>query len=552
MAAHSSPTRPPAARRPQAPSAALPREIEWQLSAPDIGAVRRWLTQHKQLDGLLIEPRPTQQLHDTYLDTDDWRLFRAGYALRMRNGSGKAEATLKSFKSARGDMADRVELNEHLGSQTRTALMRLRGPVGTRVQAVAGRQPLQALFEVRSRRQRFAVRGREGPDLGEIALDETVISPPDGVARARVQRVEVEALTDDPLTLAKLVESLRTECALQRATHSKYELALRSLGLTPPAPEHVAPAALEASMPAAEAARAALRRQLTAWSTYEPAARLGDDPEAVHALRVSARRIEAILGLFAPYLPRSLGRARARLKEVLHSLGEVRDLDLQLAKVSEFRQELSPAQVEELSPLVRHLESERARARAAMLRALDAQATVDGLARLHKTLVQPAARARGAAAALVDVAPGLIRDHFRKLRKAFKPLDEDAPMEAYHRARRRAKQLRYALEPVAALYGPPAEDLLGTLRRLQERLGAQQDAHVAMTRLTELAARPPQGLPSITVFLMGRLAERQARAPAGVRKRIHKTWRKLLKTRWKALEKAMDEPPAQIPAEVDA
>ena len=46
------------------------REVEWQLTAPDLGVVRRWLEQHPRLDRLSIAPLPAQQLHDTYLDTE--------------------------------------------------------------------------------------------------------------------------------------------------------------------------------------------------------------------------------------------------------------------------------------------------------------------------------------------------------------------------------------------------------------------------------------------------------------------------------------------------
>jgi triphosphatase len=63
------------------------RELEWQLAAPDLIAVRRWLAEHEAIDGLRIEPRPAITLHDTYFDTDDWRMHRAGFALRVRASS---------------------------------------------------------------------------------------------------------------------------------------------------------------------------------------------------------------------------------------------------------------------------------------------------------------------------------------------------------------------------------------------------------------------------------------------------------------------------------
>ena len=519
------------------------------MAAPDLALVRRWLSEHSNLEGLSIEPRSTQQLHDTYLDTDDWRIYRAGFALRLRNGSGKHEATLKSLKSAREDLADRIELNERLGGSTQTAVGRLAGPVGTRVHAVAGRQPLHPLFEVRTRRQRYAIRDHEQADLAEIALDETVISRPEGEARASVQRVEIEVLGSQHRPLEKLVASLCTECALQRVPQSKYELGLQLVGLDPTATPQFAQTSIDASMSAAEAATTALRRLLAAWLTQEPAARLGDDPEAVHALRVTARRMEALLGLFARHVPRPLMRLRPKLKSLLRLLGAVRDADLQLASLASFGEGLTEPQRAALEPLRQHLESERTRARLAMLRALDAKPTAAWFERMTQTLLQPASPTDTAPSSdtLLAVAPALIRDRFRKLRKTFRQLPEHAAMEDYHRARRRAKKVRYAIEPVAVLYGKPAEELLRTLRRLQDHLGTQQDAHVAMTRLLALATDPPAGLGPTAVFLMGRLAERQVGCAADAHKGIGKAWRKLRGSRWRALRARMQEVSEQPP-----
>src|ERR1700737_4463112 len=92
------------------------REVEWQLASTDLASVRRWLADHGTIDGLVLEPRSTLQIFDTYLDTDDWRIHRAAFALRIRSESGKMEATLKSLQSSGAEVADRRELSETLDS----------------------------------------------------------------------------------------------------------------------------------------------------------------------------------------------------------------------------------------------------------------------------------------------------------------------------------------------------------------------------------------------------------------------------------------------------
>jgi CHAD domain-containing protein len=498
--------------------------------------VRRWISGHPRIEGLSLEPRSPLQLRDTYLDTQDFRVFRAGFALRVRTSAATHEATLKALASARTDVADRVELSEPLPGGRRESLARLLGPVGTRVHAVVGRRPLRPLFEVRTRRERFSVR-ENGTPLGEITLDETVICEPAGGERARTERVEVEAHGTHLEPLSKLVTALTTDCGLGQAPVSKFELGMRSMALDP-RPPAVAPPEVHGTMGTGEAALLTLRPLLSSWNAAEPGARLGDDPAQLHALRVTTRRMDAILGMFAPYLPRSLSGVRPSLKALMRILGEVRDHDLQLQTLATFAGELERTERAALEPLQQQLQASRDRARKRMLNALDAPGTTDGLQRLATAV--GSSRTPRAAAALSSVAPALIVGHFRKLRKAFRKLGENPSMESYHRARRRAKRLRYALEPVAEVYGGPAQQMLRSLRRLQERLGMQQDAHVARTRLTTLAAEPHEDYVPLTLFLMGRLAERQAPPDESARERIDKIWRKLCGPRWKALKERME------------
>ena len=70
---------------------------------------------------------------------------------------------------------------------------------------------------------------------------------------------------------------------------------------------------------------------------------------------------------------------------------------------------------------------------------------------------------------------------------------------------------------------------------MQDKLGAQQDAYMANKRLGALAADPASGLPPVTLFLMGRLAEHHERITADARRTVAKSWRKVRGRRWKAL-----------------
>src|SRR5215469_12403088 len=286
-------------------------------------------------------------------------------------------------------------------------------------------------------------------------------------------------------------------------------------------------------------ALAELRRLLAAWRRHEPGARLGQDAEELHQLRVTARRIDATLGLFKRQLPGALVQARKTTKAVLRTLGTARDLDVQLAELAQYAAQLPENERAAAEPLRSYLENERVRARTRMVRALDSEPTRRWLETLSL-----AGGERGdlsAAERALVVMPERVRRRFRKLRKSVAKLRGKSSMEDYHLVRRRAKQLRYATECGAVMFGRPADDMLKALRRLQDKLGAHQDACMAQQRLATIAADPASGLPPTTLFLMGRLAEHYAGVTGGTRRTLTRSWRKVRGKRWRALRARLGE-----------
>ena len=224
-------TTPPA---PCAPSGLPGREIEWQLTAHDLQPVRDWLVTRRHLGRLRFEPLTEQHLRDTYLDSAEWGVLRAGFALRIRQLGAQAEATLKSLRSARTDYADRQEFTERLCPGT-TEPMLAPGTVGQWLRTVLGMRPLQALFTARTVRQRFAVFRADRPlPCAEIALDETHLRGPSEGRAESLRRVEIEVQDGSPNELQPLVEALTRACGLYRATENKFAAGLRIAALQPP------------------------------------------------------------------------------------------------------------------------------------------------------------------------------------------------------------------------------------------------------------------------------------------------------------------------------
>ena len=86
---------------------------------------------------------PAKRLVDVYVDTEDWRMGRAGYVLRVRRRAGRIETTLKDLSSAKQGLRRRLEVTQPLPVSGLSGLDRT-GDVGWRVEALAGAHDAQA------------------------------------------------------------------------------------------------------------------------------------------------------------------------------------------------------------------------------------------------------------------------------------------------------------------------------------------------------------------------------------------------------------------------
>ena len=263
------------------------------------------------MPGLGIVPGATKRLVDVYVDTDDWRIGRAGYVLRVRRRAGRVETTLKDLASATKGLRRRLEVTQPLPASGLAGLDRT-GEVGWRVAALAGVRPLKQVLEVRTRRRPFDLT-IHGETVAELALDDTVIAIGRERRRLRLTRVEVEVQPAWVEAMQPFVERLRRECGLQPATLSKFEAGLMAAGLSIPGLPDLGPTGVTPSATLGELAFRVLRKDAAAMLAHEPGTRLGEDIEALHQMRVATRRMRAGLDMFADVLPVRAGRLRAEL-----------------------------------------------------------------------------------------------------------------------------------------------------------------------------------------------------------------------------------------------
>jgi triphosphatase len=492
-------------------------EVEWQFDAFDLRPAERWLTSLSSarsfppLGPVAALPKPAVTQNDRYLDSEDWRVARAGYVLRVRAAKEKHELTLKAVNDAPSSGSEprrRREISEPLASPL-SQWLENGGPVGSRVSALVGRRPLQPVLELQTQRRPFVLQVA-GETVGEVALDETTISM-GSQSPTRLLRVEVEVDSEWVSQLSPVVEDLRRSCGLALASLSKFEAGILARGCTIPDGVDLGPTEIDADTTIGALADAMVRRQLTVLLNHEPGTRLGEDPEELHDMRVATRRLRAALDVFGEVLPPQFAVLSPEVAWLTSVLGSVRDLDVQLERLDdapEWHTSWESPVDAPIGELRARIETERESARRELLHALESP-RYERLTTALVALAQQGATERSTTGRVpaVEVLPGLIEPRHTAAVRAAKRAKRSGEAADFHRLRIRCKRLRYALEFVEEVYGEPATQFIRKMARLQDHLGRLQDCEVGIERLRHMATAIEPPLSPSTVFLMGAVSE---------------------------------------------
>lgn len=472
-----------------------------------------------------LEQPVEQHLEATYFDTPDLRLAQAGITLRRRTGGADDGWHLKLPKAKN----ERLEVHRPLGRAIRTVPK----PLARLVRAYVRDQPLGPVATLSTRRIVHRLLDHEGGVLAEVADDHvvgTATAPSDSAAdpasskarrepgsgtpsgsaadgsparhrpgsatpevTSRWRELEVEQVGGARDLLAAVGEQLLAAGATPASSASKLA---RLLGdRVRPAPDPLS--SLDASAPAGDVLRGYLAEQTTALMTWDPRART-DEPDAVHKMRVAARRLRSALATYRKLLDDTVtGPVRDELKWLGQVLGEPRDAEVMRARLRELVATL-PAEVV-LGPVRRRIDttlrSHHREAHARLVAELDGTRYFELLDALDALVSEPplTKAARGPAD---SVLPGRVaKTRKRVLRLAAQVEAADAADSTalcdhlLHEVRKAAKRSRYAGESVEAVLGAKATKFAARMEHLQEVLGKHQDSIVTRALLRELGAQ---------------------------------------------------------------
>lgn len=455
----------------------------------------------------------TRELVAVYHDTQDYTLFRWGVTLRRREGGEDSGWHMKlpvdgHSEGTRDEL--QVPLSEGEVGHVPAALTEV-------VTAYLRGAPLAPVVTLRTERTPFVLYDSDGVAFAELVDDAVSVLDGDDVV-AKFREIEVEALVEgaDLTGVVDLLQSLGAE----PSTSSK---AASALGPAVAAPPDVSePSEVSADDPAREAVASYLRKHVRAFLSQDIRVRR-DLPDAVHQMRVAARRLRSGLKTFAPLVDTDWAdRLRTELGWAAGELGNARDTEVLLERLDHHADDLGEREAMLIRGVMDPVLRERlAGAREHALTAMRSDRHHALLALLVDAVNDPQFTVLADAPAR-EVLPQLVAKSWRRLNRSVKLLELEGPSEEWHQARIAAKRARYAAGAVIPVFGEPADALESALSEVTDVLGEHQDACVAQDVIREIAAQP--NVDGATGFALGLLHEHEFEEEIHNRLQFQQVW----------------------------
>jgi CHAD domain-containing protein len=496
------------------------REIELKYEAgPD--AV---LPRLEDLPRVASEAGPAEQkLEAEYYDTEDLRLLRAGVTLRRRRGGEDSGWHLKLPAGPQ----TRREIRLPLGRAGRTVPAELAGLV----KVYSRGRALTPVARIATVRHVHTLVDETGTSLAEVVADEVSAQTlGESTTISTWREVEVELTGGDRQLLRAADKRLRRGGLQPAGRTAKLERALA--GQLPsagdgqrPDPDSAAGVVLDYVAEQAEKLKA-----------LDPAVRR-DEPDAVHQMRVTSRRLRSTFQSFGKILSTAdTKHVAAELRWLGHVLGDARDHEVLSEHIeAELRQApvelvMGPVQAR----LREHFAPLSAQSRAAVLEALDSERYFALLDELERILANPPLgpdAGRPAKEALPRAVARTYRRTAKRMRHAGRAHPGEPANVALHAARRAAKRSRYAAEAVTPVFGKKAKRFGKQMKKVQSALGTHQDAVIARSTLREIGVRAH--LEGENAFTFGLLHEHNSTAVRDSERLAWHDWKRASKPKYR-------------------
>jgi CHAD domain-containing protein len=272
-----------------------------------------------------------------------------------------------------------------------------------------------------------------------------------------------------------------------------------------PTPHREPPISQGGSVPSDEEGWKKIRelalRQLNRFMSYEAKVLRGDEPDAIHDMRVASRRLQQMLDLLYPKpRPQELRRLRRQIRRCRRVLGDVRNCDVLLEHVGRSLGRKRSVRREAWTAVQHYLLLRRSESFLRAMRRFGKINLAVFYVNLKEFLAQE--KAHPASAGHDHHGSPITRPPFTKhlthaLQSVWTAFEDqitvsqgDSRPAVIHGARIATKRLRYLLEVFHEFSVAGSAEALAWLRELQQHLGDWHDLEVLEQMMVEMVARP--------------------------------------------------------------
>jgi CHAD domain-containing protein len=465
----------------------------------------------------------------TWLDTFDWRLYRAGLILVFEQARRGGRLLL-----TQADGTPQAE--QAVTSWPRRPPLDLpEGPVRDRIIVLTRPRALLPVVRAVSTASVTRLLNADGKTVARLVAEHITVTAPSQPAAGHAAtsqiattaelapRLAVTEVRGYPGQARKASALLAGVPGVAPASQGTFIAALTALGRHPADYSSSVAAEITAEMPAPVAVARLLLRLLDTIESNVDGVLRDIDTEFLHDLRVAVRRTRSAIKLLGAVLPAELAQHyQAEFKWLGDVTTPVRDLDVHLLGFDAMAAQVEAASPADLEPLRVFLARRRAREvrrLAAALRGPRFRAIADDWRKALLELRDTGSPRRRRPAA-VTLALSTTGRAFRRIAAQGGAITPASPPESLHDLRKRAKELRYLLEFFAPLHDPVAyRKVVGDLKQLQDCLGDFQDSEVQRHEISSLAEAmlAERAAPAATLLAMGEIAAKLARSQAQAR-----------------------------------
>ncbi|MEK8088602.1 CYTH and CHAD domain-containing protein [Thermithiobacillus plumbiphilus] len=428
------------------------------------------------------QPPRRVDMEAIYFDTPDHRLQQARIGYRVRREDAQLIATVKADSATLGGLHQRPEWNAVVSSIEPDISVFADTEIHAALIEAIGDQMLVPVVSTRFERHLLDLKLPDGSEV-EFAADRGEIRA--GTLEAPILELELELKAGQTLGVLQLAARLAEDFPLLLEERSKLHRGLILAGLTPdeaspPPPVNVPPG----ETVGASFSRVLLQGLFAVLSAQAAFLKDPDEPETLHRLRVSLRRLRALLGFARPLVAdASYTGQQEALRNWGNELGNLRETDVLISTWARILE--SGALPFDPPPLETVLKQRRVQLQSRICKQLGSGAHTATALRLWIWLLEghwSAEIDRDLSSYSVERLTGWI-ESLRRKGKAIEELESGRS----HKLRIRVKKLRYALEVLHPLLpGEESGDLHKALKRLQDSLGQRQDTRTSAIYLREL------------------------------------------------------------------